>query len=274
MWSLITRATNDWLRHRGPRLGAALAYYAVFSLGPLLLIVIAVAGLFFGTDAVRSSLVSQIQGLLGEAGSQAVEAMMKGTTSPASGWTAGAVGVGLLLVAALGVVIQLKEAVNTIWEVEGERASGVWSYVRTYVISLAGILALGFLLTTSLVLSTAIAAITARMDMSAGGLLWQGLELAISLGVLTLLFGLMFKFFPDAEVQWADVWPGALATALLFQIGKLAIGWYVATQGLESTYGAVGSVIVLLIWVYYAAQIVLFGAALTHAYGERRAQAT
>ena len=268
MRSLVVRAANDWLRHRGPRLGAALAYYAVFSLGPLLLIVIAVAGIFFDAGAIRGTLATEINRLLGEAGSQAVEAMMAGAANPASGRTAALVGVGLLIVAALGVVVQLKDAMNTIWEVEDERDSGVWSYIRTYLISLAGILALGFLLAISLILSTAISAISVQLGMEGEGLFWQVVEAAVSLGVLTVLFALMFKFFPNAPVAWAHVWPGAFATALLFQVGKLAIGWYVATQGLESIYGAAGSIIVLLIWVYYAAQILLFGAALTHAYSE------
>lgn len=274
MRSLVARAVNDWLRHRGPRLGAALSYYAVFSLGPLLLIVIAVAGIFFDAGVVQGTLTTEINRLLGEAGSQAVDAMMKGAANPGSGRTAAMVGVALLVVAALGVVVQLKDALNTIWEVEDERAQGMWSYVRTYLISLGGVLAVGFLLAVSLVLNTAISAVSVNLGMAGEGLFWQLVEAAVSLGVLTVLFASMFKYFPDVPVQWAHVWPGAFATALLFQIGKFAIGWYVATQALESTYGAAGAIIVLLIWVYYAAQILLFGAALTHAYSEQHSATT
>ena len=154
MWDVIKTAGNDWLRHHDARLGAALAYYSVFSLGPLLLIVVSIAGVFFGADAVREALTGQFRSLLGPVGSQAVEAMLKGASSPASGKIAGAVGVVLLLVAALGVVVQLKDALNTIWETKEPESAGVWWYLRTYLISFAGILGLGFLLAMSLVVST------------------------------------------------------------------------------------------------------------------------
>ena len=154
MWSLLLTAINDWFRHRSPRLGAALAYYAVFSLGPLLLIVTAVAGIFFGPDAVRGSLTSQFRGLLGESGSQAIDAMIKGAASASSGRAVAGIGIVLLLVAALGVVVAMKDALNTIWEVEDPANPSWWWYVRTYVISFAAILALGALLTISLVIST------------------------------------------------------------------------------------------------------------------------
>ena len=146
MWNVIKTAGNDWLRHHDARLGAALAYYSVFSLGPLLLIVVSIAGVFFGADAVREGLTGQFRSLLGPVGSQAVEAMLKGASSPASGKIAGAVGAILLLVAALGVVVQLKDALNTIWETKEPESAGVWWYLRTYLISFAGILGLGFLL--------------------------------------------------------------------------------------------------------------------------------
>jgi len=261
MWNVLTTAASNWLRHRSPRLGAALAYYAVFSLGPLLLIVTAVAGLLFGADAVRGSLSSQFRGLLGENGGKALDAMIEGAANSSSGAIAASVGLLLLLIAALGVVVQLKDALNTIWEVEDTEGGGLWWYLRTYLISLAGILGLGFLLAVSLILSTALAALSSSLGLAAGeSLLWQGLELVISTVVLGLLFAMLFKFFPDAPVEWRDVWPGAFLTAVLFQAGKLAIAWYVGTQGLESTYGAAASLVVLLIWIYYAAQIVLFGA--------------
>ena len=267
MWPLLTTATNNWFRHRSARLGAALAYYSVFSLGPLLLIVTATAGFIFGADAVRGSLSAQFRGLLGETGSQAVEAMLKGAASSTSGGWSAAIGVALLLVAALGVVVQLKDALNTIFEAKEPENAGIAWYVRVYGVSLAGILALGFLLAVSLVISTALAAFSSWISGSAAGeILLVVINFVISLAVLTLLFAMLFKWFPDTPLAWADVWPGAVATALLFNVGKAAISWYIGTQGLESTYGAAASVVVLLIWVYYSAQIVLFGAELTRAY--------
>jgi membrane protein len=268
MWAVITRAANDWLKHHDARLGAALAYYSVFSLGPLLLIVVSIAGLFFGGDAVREALTGQFRGLLGPTGSQAVEAMLKGAGSTGSGLLSGIVGVVLLLVAAIGFVVQLKDALNIIWETKEPESAGVWWYLRTYLISFAGILGLGFLLAVSLVISTVLAAFSTWLG---GGesLFWQALTFLVSVGVLAVLFAMLFKWFPDANVGWDEALKGGLATSLLFNIGKLAIAWYIGSQGLESTYGAAASIVVLLIWVYYSAQILLFGAEVTHVLGDR-----
>ena len=271
MQEILVTAVNDWFRHRGARLGAALAFYSVFSLGPLLLIVTSIAGLMFGQDAVRGALTGQFRSMLGTSGSQAVEAMLKGAAVESSGRLAAVFGIVLLLVAALGVVVQLKDALNTIWEVKEPEYAGMWWYLRTYLISFAGILSLGFLLAVSLVISTALTAFsTYAGGTAAEGLFWQALNFAVSLGVLSGLFAMLFRWFPDADVTWSDVWPGALITALLFNIGKLAIAWYIGTQGLESTYGAAASIVVLLIWIYWSAQIVLFGAEISHVYASRR----
>jgi membrane protein len=269
MWTLLKTAASDWVRHRDARLGAALAYYSVFSLGPLLLIVVSIAGLFFGEEAVRAALTSQFRSLLGPLGSQAIETMLKGAGSRGTGTLTAAIGVILLLVAAVGVVAQLKDAINTIWETKEPEGAGVWWYARTYLISFAGILGLGFLLAVSLVVSTALSAVSAWMG---GGesLFWQAVNLLISLGVLALLFAMFFRWFPDGPVDWDDAWRGGLVTAALFNIGKLAIAWYIGSQGLESTYGAAASVVVLLIWVYYSAQIVLFGGEITHVYAQQK----
>jgi len=266
---IVRAAFDDWLRHRDARLGAALAYYSVFSLGPLLLIVVSTAGLIFGQDAVRNSLTAQFRALLGPLGSQAVEAMLKGASEPATGKLAAIIGVLLLLVAALGVVAQLKDALNTIWETQQPEGAGIWWYVRTYLISFAGILTVGFLLAVSLVISTSLAALSTWIGSGSETAFWEVTNFTLSLATLTVLFALLFMWFPDAEVAWRDAWPGGFATALLFNIGKLAIAWYIGAQGLESTYGAAASVVVLLVWVYYSAQIVLFGAELTHVLSTR-----
>lgn len=265
VWALLKTAASDWLRHRSARLGAALAYYSVFSLGPLLLIVTAVAGLIWGGEAARGSIVTQFRSMLGESGSQAVEAMLQGASSSVAGGWSAVVGVVLLLVAAVGVVVQLKDALNTIFEVtEPENPGAAW-YVKVYGGAFAGILALGFLLAVSLVLSAGLAGLSEWISGSAGeGLLLSVLDFIVSLGLLTLLFSMLFKWLPDKHLEWRDVWLGGLITALMFNIGKAAIGWYIGTQGLESTYGAAASVVVLLIWVYYSAQILLFGAEITH----------
>ena len=275
MLDVFRTAVDQWSHHRCARLGAALAYYSVFSMGPLLLIVTSVAGLFFGADAVRGNLSAQFKSLLGETGSRAVEAMLAGASSPHSGRLAAATGLVLLLVAALGVVVQLKDAMNTIWNVEQPTQAGVWWYLRTYLVSMAGILSLGFLLVVSLVVSTGLAALSSWTG-SASAAVGQGANFVVSLAVLSVLFAMLFKWFPDTEIAWRDVAVGAVATAVLFNVGKLAIGWYIGSQGLESTYGAASSIVVLLVWVYYSAQIVLFGAELTHAFavvnsGGRRA---
>lgn len=270
MWSVLRIAARDWMKHRVARLGAALAYYSVFSLGPLLLIVVSIAGLFFGDDAVRTALASEFRSLLGPLGSQAIETLLRGAGSSASGALTAAIGVVFLLVAAVGVVAQLKDAINTIWETREPEGAGVWWYLRTYLISLAGVLGLGFLLAVSLVISTILSAISSWLEAGSLSMFWQLLNFGVSLGILTLLFALFFRWFPDAPVAWNDAWIGGLATAVLFNVGKLAIAWYVASQALESTYGAAASVVVLLIWVYYSAQIVLFGAEITHVYARRR----
>ncbi len=271
LWSVLKLAGSDWLRHRSPRLGAALAYYSVFSLGPLLLIVTAVAGLVWGGDAARSSIVTQFRALLGESGGLAIDAMLQGASSSvAAGWSA-VVGVSLLLVAAIGVVVQLKDALNTIFEVSEPRNPGASWYVKMYGGAFAGILVLGFLLAVSLVLSAFLSAFSARATGSTiSSLVLTFVNFAVSLALLTLLFSMLFKWLPDAQLQWRDVWLGGLITALMFNVGKSAIAWYIATQGLESTYGAAASVVVLLIWVYYSSQIVLFGAEITQAYARSR----
>ena len=230
----------------------------------------AVAGLFFGADAVQGSLTAQLRGMLGESGSQAIEAMLKGAASPTSGRSSAVVGVVLLFIAALGVVVQLKDALNTIFEVEEPQGVGFARYARVYAVSCAGILVLGALLAISLVMSTGLAVFASRMSSAGQSPLLEVTNFAVSFGVLTLLFAMLFKWFPNREMAWRDVWPGAVMTALLFNIGKIAISWYIGTQALESTYGAAASIVVLLIWIYYSAQIVLFGAEVTHVYTGRR----
>ena len=234
MWQIVQVAMQGWSRHRVASLGAALAYYSVFSLGPLLLIVTATAGILFGENAVRGELTNQFRGLLGPTGGQAIDAMLKGAANPQTGTLAAVTGVVLLLVAAVAVVVQLKEALNTIWEVDTAAESGWRPYLHTYLVSFAGVLGLGFLLAVSLVINAVLAAGASTLRVSGTeAVLWEALNFSVSLIVLSALFGLLFKWFPDTEVSWSEVVPGAVATAILFNLGKMAIGWYIGREGLE-----------------------------------------
>jgi membrane protein len=269
-WEIIKAAAAQWLEHNDARLGAALSYYSVFSIGPLIVIAIAIAGLLFGQDAVRGEVTEALKGLLGDTGARAIEAMLADASKPKQGIIATIIGLGTLIFAAVGVVVQLKDALNTVWEAKTPSGQGLWNYVRTYVLSLAGVLSLGFLLLISMLVTTALSATGKLLVPYIPEAALQALNFALSFGVISMLFAMMFKWLPDADIRWRDVWIGAFATAGLFEIGKLLIGLYIGKQGLESTYGAAASIVVVLIWVYYSAQIVLFGAELTNSYAKAR----
>jgi membrane protein len=273
-WALFRDAALRWVDHKAARLGAALAYYSVFSIGPLMLIAIAVAGLFFGADAVRGQVSAQLTGLLGEGGAKAVETMLAGASQRHEGILATIIGIVTLLLGATGVVVQLKDALNTVWETEMPGGSGIWGFVRSYIVSLAGVLGLGFLLLVSLLLTTSLSAGAHLFAPVLSEAVLQIFSFLVTFTVSSLLFAMMFKWLPDAEIGWRDVWLGGVVTAVLFEAGKFLIGLYIGKQGLESTFGAASSIVVLLIWVYYTAQIVLYGAEFTHvyatSYGSRR----
>jgi membrane protein len=268
-WAPLRETVNRWSEHKAARLGAALAYYSVFSLGPLIVIAIAIAGLVFGAEAVRGQVLATLNGLLGEAGTQAIEAMLKGADLPREGAVTTVIGIGTLLFAAVGVVVQLKDALNTVWEVETTPGSGIWRFVRSYVLSLAAVLSLGFLLLISMLLTAALAAAGKYVAPYLPEVALQIAGFAASFTVISLLFAAMFKWLPDTKIEWRDVWLGAVLTAALFEVGKFLIGLYIGKQGLESTYGAAASIIVVLIWVYYSAQLVLMGAEFTNVYARR-----
>jgi membrane protein len=256
-WTVLKEVATNWSNHKDARQGAALAYYSVFSLGPIIVIAIAVAGLLFGPDAVTSQVMSSIKEMLGETGAKAVEAMLAGASRPAAGIVATSLGIGALLFAAIGVVVQLKDALNVVWEVEDSKQSGLWHFARNYVLSFAAVLAVGFLLLVSLLVSTGLAAAGkyAATYVPEGAL--HVVSMLTSVVVVMALFAMMW--LPDVSVRCRDVWLGAFLTALLFEIGKAAIGFYIGKQGLESTYGAAASIVVVLIWVYYTSQIILMG---------------
>ena len=211
-----------------------------------------------------------LKGLLGETGAQAIEAMLAAASRPSEGMLATAIGIATLVFAAVGVVVQLKDALNTVWEVEPPPGKGIWGFARTYVLSLAGVLSLGFLLLVSMLMTTALSAVGKYISPYLPESALQIAGTTASFAVISVLFAMMFKWLPDAKVRWRDVWIGAIATAVLFEVGKLAIGLYIGKQGLELTWGAAASVVVVLIWVYYTSQIVLLGAEFTNAYAKAR----
>jgi membrane protein len=269
LWALLKDAGSEWLEDKAPRLGAALAYYAVFSLAPLLVIVTAIAGLVFGQQAVQGHLSTQIQGLVGPDGAKAVEAMVASANKPASGTLASVLGVVMLLVGAGGLFGELQDALNTIWEVQPKPGRGLLGILRDRFLSFSMVLGTTFLLLISLVVSAALAALGSLFGDWTTSLVGQAVNLAVSFGVITLLFAMIYRYLPDATIAWRDVWFGAAVTAALFSVGKSLIGLYLGATGVASAYGAAGSLAVLLIWLYYSTQIFLFGAELTKAYANR-----
>jgi membrane protein len=267
--SPLQETASRWSEHKDARLGAALAYYSIFSLGPLIVIAIAIAGLLFGAEAVQAQVFGALHGLLGDSGTQAIDAMLKGANRPREGLFATVIGVGALVFAAVGVVVQLKDALNTVWEVKKPAGSGIWRFVRTYIWSLAGVLSLGFLLLISMLLTAGLSAAGKYIAPYLPEATLQVAGFLTSFAVIAVLFAMMFKWLPDTPIAWRDVWLGAILTAALFEVGKFLIGLYIGKQGLESTYGAAASIVVVLIWVYYTAQLVLMGAEFTNVYARR-----
>src|SRR5580704_4437184 len=270
-FSLLKKTFSAWNRHEAPRLGAALAFYTILSLSPLVIIVVALAGLIFSRSTAQAHILSQVQGMIGPDGGRAVESMLANAQRPAAGILGTIVGLISLLFGASGVFTELRSALNLIWEVTPEKTSGVVGLLRERFFSFGMVLSIGFLLLVSLVVSTVLAAIGKFF----GGLLpvpspvVAVLNFFLSYLGVAVLFGLIFRLVPEAKVRWRNVWLGALVTALFFSIGKTLIGMYLGKSSVGSAYGAAGSVIVVIVWVYYSAQIFFFGAEFTHVYGER-----
>jgi membrane protein len=266
---ILRRSLAGWWNDNVPRLGASLAYYTLFALAPILVVAIAIGGLAFGAEAVRGEIVAQIQGLIGHKGAEALQAMLEGASRPSSSIAATVGGIVTFFLGATGAFLELQTALNTIWHVEPKPSESYWrALIMQRIISFSLVVALGFLLLTSLLVSAALAAIHRYMGNAFPGVvvLWEALNVLVSLSVITLLFAMIYKVLPDVRLSWKDVWVGALVTAGLFTIGKLVIGLYLGTTSIASTYGAAGSVIVILVWVYYSAQVILLGAEFTRAY--------
>ncbi len=268
---LLKEAFQEWRQDKAPLLAAALAYYTVFSVTPLLVIAIAIAGAVFGQDAARGEILEQINGLVGEQGAQAIETALANADRPQLSGVASIISVVVLLVGASGVFAQLQEALNTVWNVKAKPNGGIWEFIRKRLLSFGMVLAIGFLLLVSLIVSAILSGISKLEINLLPGLtpLWQLLNLAISFGFISLLFALIYKYLPDVKIRWKDVLVGAIITALLFTVGKFLIGLYLGRGSLGSAYGAAGSLIVFLAWVFYSAQILLFGAEFTQVYARK-----
>jgi len=282
---MLRDAVTAWWSDQAPSKGAALAYYSMFSIAPLLYLIISIAGLFFGPDAVRGMVFDQIASLMGQNGAEAIREMLAHVSEPKTGAMTTVVSIAVLLFSASSVFGQLQTALDTIWRVpeaekRKEQANGAWSFVRSRLLTFGMVFGLAFLVTVSLLLSAALSALGKWWGPFFGQ--WEPvahvLDIVVNFGVLTVVFGAIYKLMPRAHIQWRDVWVGALVTALLFVIGKFLIGLYLGKGDVGSSFGAFGSIVIVMVWIYYSAQIFLLGAEFTwvyaHARGSRRGERT
>lgn len=271
-WGLIKASLSSWLNDYAPSMGAALAYYTVFSLAPLIVIIISVAGLVFGADAVRGEVFGQIAGLMGAEPAKAVEDMLAAVSKPSTGVMGTVIGVAVLLIGATTVFGELQDALDRIWRAPVRQgSSGLWTLVRSRLLSFGMILGVAFLLTVSLVAGAAVAALGKWWGAWFAGweVLAQIVNLVLGFALTTAVFALIYKVMPRVKVGWGDVWVGATVTALLFTVGRFLISLYIGKAGVASGFGAAGSVAVVFVWVYYSAQIFLVGAEFTWVYAQR-----
>ena len=275
-WILTKAAASSWVDDYAQSMGAALAYYTMFSIAPLLLIVISLAGFLFGMEAARGEIVEQLRGLMGPQGAQAVQGLLVSMSKPAESIPAVVVGSALLLIGATSVFAELQDALDRIWRAPKRRKGGIWSLLRARVLSFGMIMGIGFLLMVSLVVSAALAAFGRLWGplFADWALLARLINSLFTFVFTATLFALIYKIMPRVDVGWEDVWIGAVVTALLFTAGKFLIGFYIGRSGVTSGFGAAGSLVVLLVWLYYSAQVFLMGAEFTwaysHAFGTRR----
>lgn len=277
---LFKKAAVHWVHDYAQSMGAALAFYTMFSIAPLMLIVISLAGIVFGEDAVRGAIFGQLQGLLGGAGALAVQDLMESAGRPVVSTTATLFGLVFLFIGATSVFAELQDALNRIWRApQPAQSAGLWGLVRSRLLSFGMILGIGFLLTVSLAFSAGLAALSRWLDPLSTG--WatvaNAIELALGFGLSTAVFAMIYKTMPRVGIRWKDVWIGAAVTSMFFIAGKFLIGAYIGRTGISSGFGAAASLIIVLLWVYYSAQIFLYGAEFTwaysHEYGSRKGQA-
>ncbi len=271
-WAIAKETATDWSDDDASRLAASLAFYTLLSLAPLLIIVVAIAGMALGPEAARGQIATELGQLVGSQAAKGIEAVLASARSPTGGTIGTIVGAVVLIVGASGVFGELQYALNHIWEVKAKPGRGILGEVKDRFFSFTMVLGVAFLLLVSLVLSAAlsVAGRTFTSMLPGGELLWQGLNFAFSFCLITGLFALIFKYVPDVEIRWSDVWVGAAMTALLFTIGKSLLGVYLGKASFNSSYGAAGSLVVLVVWVYYSAQILFLGAEFTQVQARRR----
>lgn len=276
-WQFAKDAFNAWIDDYAPSMGAALAYYTLFAIAPLLLIVIAVAAFFFGADAARGQIVGELGGLLGKEGATAVEGLLKSASDPKTGAIATIIGGITLVLAATTVFAELQSDLDRIWKVPAkDKPSGIWGLIHARFLSFGLIVGIGFLMIVSLALSAALTAFGNWYGTYFVGWtrLLQVVNFVVSFGVTTVAFAMVYKLMPSVPIRWRDVWVGAIVTSFLFTLGKYLIGLYIGKAGVASGFGAAGSLIVVLVWVYYSTQIFLLGAEFTHVYAERAGSRT
>lgn len=273
MGAVAVIAGKDWLDDKAPRLAAALSYYTAFSLPPFLVLLVGIGGLLYGSDVFQARLMDQVSQLVGNEPASLLDGAITEARATGSG-VAVLIGIGALVLGATGVFGQLQDAMNTIWEVRPPKSTGIWRLIRSRLLSLAAVFGTGFLLLVSLAVSAVIGGIIETANQIDGlAPIGIALDLVTSVGVITVLFALMFKFLPDANIEWRDVWFGAFVTSILFVLGKFGIGLYLGTSDIASVYGAAGSLIVILAWIYYSALILFFGAELTQAWAAQYGRA-
>ncbi|AFY55984.1 putative membrane protein [Rivularia sp. PCC 7116] len=271
IWRLLKETFKEWNEDKASRLAAALSYYTIFSLAPLLIITIAIAGAVFGDDAARGEIVRQIQGLVGKDGAEVIQTALENAQKPDTRNIASIISIAVLLFGASNVFAQIQDALNTIWEVQPKPGRSLIQTLRKRFLSFAMVGGVGFLLLVSLIVNTGLAAMVNYFSGLVPGfdLLWQIGNFIISFAVITVLFAIIYKFMPDVKIDWDDVWVGSAITSLLFVIGKSLLGLYLGNGSFGSAYGAAGSLIVVLAWINYAAQIIFFGAEFTQVYASK-----
>jgi membrane protein len=269
-WGILKKAGQEWLNDDAMRLSAAIAFYTILSIAPLILIAVAIAGAVFGQDAATGAITDELRAMLGDAGAEVAKTALANADRPAAGTFATIFGVAMLLFGASGVFRELQATMNIVWNVKPKPGRGVWGFIRDRFLSFGMVLVVGFLLLVSLIISTGLAAMGKYVAGLAPGVpvLMQVANFVIGFAVVTVLFALVFKFLPDAKVAWRDVWFGAAVTAVLFTVGKYAIGMYLGRAGVGTPFGAAGSLVAFVVWVYYSGLIVLFGAELTQVTAE------
>jgi len=274
---LLKESASSWSADYAPSMGAALSYYTLFSIAPLLIIVIAVAGMVFGEDAARGAIFEQLGGLVGADGAKAIEGLLQAADKPAQGIVATVIGIAVLILGATTVFNELQNALDRIWRAPARvKSSGIWNLLRTRLLSFGMVLGIAFLLLVSLVASAALAALGKLWLFAGWEILAHIVDLVVSFGLVTVMFALIYRYIPRVHVAWRDVWVGAAVTSILFALGKFLIGLYLGKSSVASAFGAAGSLVLVIVWVYYSAQIFLLGAEFTwvyaHAYGSRHGQ--